>query len=143
LTPEGDKVVSAEYIKLDVRAIAAQFRFPYDSGIAPSGDVWLLYSSGFEFPRMVWIDKSSSNMQINDFPYRPGRIVGIDSQSVAYLCGTEVSRPPDCRATRLDTGTTLWRIEPKAGGFPVGGALVPGRLYVTMGEGYLYAIGDR
>ena len=143
LTPEGDKVISTEYLRLDVRAIAAQFRFPFDSGVAPSGDVWLLYSSGFEYPRMVWVDKGSLNMQINDFPYRPGRIVAVDAESVAYLCGVEENRPPDCRATQLDTGTTLWQIEPKAGSFPVGGALVDGRLYVLMGEGYLYAIGDK
>ena len=140
--PEGAAAVTNEHLRLDERAIAANFRFPFDSGVAPSGDVWLLYSSGFEFPRMVWIDKGSLNIQINDFPYRPGQILGIDAQGVAYLCGYELNQPPDCRATRLDTGTTLWRMEPKAGGFPVGSALIENRLYVTMAEGYVYAIGE-
>jgi ABC-type dipeptide/oligopeptide/nickel transport system permease subunit len=139
---EGERALTTEHLRLDVRAIAANFRFPFDAGVAPSGDVWLLYSSGFEYPRMVWVDTRSLAIQINDFPYRPGRIVGIDALGVAYLCGRELRQPPDCRATRLDTGTTLWRMEPEAGFFPVGGAVIENRLYVTMGEGYLYAIGE-
>lgn len=139
---ETRQSVTNEYQRLDVRAISAQFRFPAEGGVAPSGDIWLLYSSNFEYPRIVWVDKNTQNHRINDFPYRPGRLLAIDALGIAYLCGTESRQPPDCRATRLDTGATIWRIEPEHGGLPVGGALIDKRLYITMGEGYLYAVGE-
>ncbi len=126
---------------LDTRTLGTSFRFPYDLGVAPSHSVWLLYSSGFEYLRLVWTDPKGHSPLLIDYPFMPGRLIGIDRKTVVYVCGILRHSPPECRANRLDTGAALWKFEIKAGGFPVGGAIVDQRLYVTMREGYLYAIG--
>ena len=38
-------------------------------------------------------------------------------------------------------GAPVWELTLEKGALPSGGALVPGRLYVTTRDGWLYAIG--
>ena len=91
---------------------------------------------------MVWVGAQGNGMQITDFPYRPGRLIGIDADGIAYVCGL-VKNPyrAECRAVRLDSGVVAWKAELDSKEEPVGGALVEGRLYITTAEGKLFAFG--
>jgi peptide/nickel transport system permease protein len=126
---------------LDQNVIAAGYRYAFDGGVSPSGHIWLLYSSGFEYMRMVWSDPRGDIPQIVDFPYRTGLVAGIDAQGIAYVCGFAASKPLECRAVRLNTGMILWKQEFPFNGFPVGGALADGRMYVSSSRGDLLMIG--
>ena len=46
-----------------------------------------------------------------------------------------------CRAHQPGPGAPVWELTLEEGALPSGGALVPGRLYVTTMDGWLYAIG--
>ena len=48
----------------------------------------------------------------------------------------------ECRAVAVSNGVVDWRIQLAQGGSVVGGAIIPGRLYVTSNDGYLTAIGN-
>lgn len=128
--------------RLDTNAIGAGQRFPFDAGVSPSSNPWLLYSSGFEFIRMVWTDPQGNAPQVIDFPYRRGRLVGMDAVGTAYICGIlEQAREVECRAVQLSTGAILWKTMVKSGKQPVGGAITEGRLYVALQDGQVVAIG--
>ena len=127
--------------KLDQNVIAANYRSPLDGGISPSGNVWLLYSSGIEYMRMVWADPKGQSPQISDFPYRVGVMAGIDRQGVGYLCGQTRKQIFECRATQLNTGMIVWRQEFAFKGEPVGGALGDGRMYLVSAGGDLVVVG--
>ncbi|MBE0696036.1 MAG: hypothetical protein IH586_03850, partial [Anaerolineaceae bacterium] len=128
--------------KLDANALNTGQRFPFDAGISPSGNPWLLYSSGFEYLRLIWTDPKGYSPQVIDFPYRVGRFIGIDANGVGYVCGF-LNRldGAECRSVELSSGSVLWKTKIGAGAAPVGGALIEGRLYVAMDNGQLVAIG--
>jgi peptide/nickel transport system permease protein len=128
--------------KLDTNVIAANQRFPFDAGVSPSGNPWLLYSNGFEFLRMIWTDPKGNSPQVVDLPYRLGTFIGIDANGVGYVCGAPVkSEGVECRAVQLNTGVVLWKyiVDPKI--MPVGGALVEGKLYIALQDGRVLALG--
>ena len=126
---------------LDQNIIAAGHRFPFDAGVSPSGNIWLLYSSGFEFMRMVWTGPKGQSPQISDFPYRQGLAVGIDRHGAGYICGYTRKGPFECRAVQLSTGVILWKHEFPLSGDLVGGALTDGRLYLASSKGELIGVG--
>ncbi len=135
----------------DVRGLALGFRFPGEAGVVPDGRMWVLYASDVEFAKLLWLDADGAARVPVDYPYRPSRFIALDEDATAYLCG-RVSSPTaslfartqslECRAHRPDPGEPLWTVALEKGGLPNGGALVPGRLYVTTRDGWLYAIGD-
>lgn len=140
--PTETGAVMTQRIKLDERSLGTSFQFPTLTGISPSHQAWLYYSGSWEYTRMVWVGAQGQGMQIIDFPYRPGRLIGMDAGGVAYVCGLMNSRSkPECRAVRLDSGAVVWKIDLDSKNEPVGGALVEGRLYITTAEGGLFAFG--
>jgi hypothetical protein len=128
--------------KLDTTLINTGQRFPFEAGVSPSGNPWLLYSSPYEYFRLVWSDPKGSSPQVIDFPYRMGRFMGIDTDGTAYVCGIlEEVAALECRAVQLTTGGVLWKTQIPDGAVPVGGAIVEGRLYVAMENGRMVALG--
>jgi peptide/nickel transport system permease protein len=132
--------------QLDANALNTGTRFPFDAGISPSGNPWLLYSngysSGFEYMRLIWTDPKGYSPQVIDFPYRVGRLIGIDQNGIGYVCGIlEESGGVECRAVELSSGSVLWKTQIEGGSAPMGGALIEGRLYVAMFNGDMIAIG--
>jgi len=126
---------------LDPNVMASGYRFPFDAGASPSGDFWLLYSSPYEYDRVIWLDSTGQNPQIIDFPYKGGSLIGIDAQGIGYFCGYQPRVPFECRAVQLNTRSILWKQTLDVEGSPVGGALSAGRLYIVSSSGVLYAIG--
>jgi peptide/nickel transport system permease protein len=141
-TPTETGAVLSQQAKLETRALGTSFRFTHDAGVSPSGHIWILYASQFEYARVVWTDPSGQSPQISDFPYRPGFLIGIDSSGVGYVCGMLRPREPyECRAVQLNSALVLWKASVETRDPILGGALADGRLYITTLDGHLYAYG--
>jgi hypothetical protein len=129
-------------INLDTHLLLTSYRTPFMVGVSPSQQAWLLYSSGFEYMRMFGPRRKASRCRSPTSPTALGRMIGIDADGTAFLCGFARGRSLlECRAVRLDSGTVLWKTELDTRAEPVGGALVEGRLYVAVEDGKLFAIG--
>ena len=67
-------------------------------------------------------------------------MIGLDRDDVVYICGLDRTRGPVCLAFQPGSKDPLWQVALGKGVTVNGGALVPGRLYVTMEEGFLLAL---
>lgn len=165
-TPTDEGATLSEYAKWDLRSLGLGFRFPNDAGVLPDGRAWVYYASGFEFVKLVWLDASHQPLTPIDYPYRsPARLLGIDGQATTYLCGVAENEALghavlECRANAPGSNAPTWKVAldsgqliatvnaapvgaaiPRGQSYPVGGAIVPGHVYVATGDGYLYALG--
>ena len=68
-------------------------------------------------------------------------MIGLDRDDVVYICGLDRLDGPECLAFQPGGKDPLWQVTLGSGETVNGGALAPGRLYVTMEEGYLFAVG--
>ena len=99
---------------------------------------------------LLWLDHNGEPLSPIDYPYRPSRMIGLDQNATVYVCGMRFesqvgggrSSRAQCQAHRPGAGQPVWELDLKQGSLPNGGAIVPGRLYVTTLDGMLYAIGD-
>ncbi len=150
--PTEKGVEISERAKWDARGLGLGFRFPADAGVIPAGRIWVYYASAFEFAKVLWIDQNGEAQAPIDYPYRPSRLIAVDEDATAYLCGNLAQSAAQiggvgraglaCRAHTPNPGEPLWEVALDKGATPNGGALVPGRLYVTTDDGFLYAIED-
>jgi outer membrane protein assembly factor BamB len=130
--------------KWDPRVLNVEFRILNTAGVTPSGDIWLDFGSYFEFSRVLWINSNGQVSNVIDYPFRGDPIlIALDKNNMIYMCGTTSENHAECRATRAETGTVVWKITFNNGTDPLGGALVPGRIYVTTANGYLYALEEK
>jgi outer membrane protein assembly factor BamB len=143
-TPEGLTMETA--MKWNQTALNLSFRYAVEGGITPNGRVWLLFSSTFDYFRLIWLDFEDTIYTPLDYPYHySGYLVGIDRNDISYVCGSNRSTSnsqASCRANHVGDTAPIWKVELEKGGFMVGGAVIPGRIYISTGEGTLYAIGD-
>jgi peptide/nickel transport system permease protein len=141
--PADGQAQLVERARWDGRSLGLGFRFPLDAGVTPSGRTWLYFESEFEFPKLAWLDPAGQPLAPLDYPYTGlTRLVGIDVNDVAYVCGLLIQDAPaaECRANRPGESAPTWKVALPDGTTPVGGALGPGRLYVTLDEGLLYVL---
>lgn len=135
-----------EKIRWDARSTGTGFRFIYNAGRTPDGNIWLQYSSPYEYTRILWLDSNGTNIRVHDYPYRgPTTIaIAIDRDNSFIICGVAqsnlTSTKGECRANGLGTSSPLWEIEVDSS--PVGGALIENRVYITTSSGTLYAFED-
>jgi hypothetical protein len=113
---------------------------PTDSGIAANGDFWIFFGTNFGNSRLAWLDADSRALANIEMRQARMRLLGIDAANRAYLCSTlgQVL----CVALDAATKDSAWEIAAPGGANTAGGALAPGRLYVTTEDGWLHAIGD-
>ncbi len=121
---------------------------PTNAGITSDGQVWLFYGrtyAGSRSPRvrLVWADLDGHILR-EMYPHmgRPNLVLGMDSASRLYLCGAAWTTGSLCQAYTADREEPLWEIITDAGSTPVGGAIASGRIYLSLEEGVLLAIGD-
>lgn len=124
----------------DARVLSLDFRRPQEAGVSPGGNEWVLFSAGFDIPRFIWIDMRRNSTEVFNFPTQGSHMIGLDQSGRLYLCSDPIDTQAFCRAVNVATGNVEWDFDLPAGAGFVGGAIVPDRLYVVMGE-YLYAIG--
>jgi len=164
--PNDEGATLSEFAKWDLRSLGLGFRFPNDAGVLPDGRAWVYYASGFEFVKLVWLDANQQALSPTDYPYRsPARLLGIDGNATTYLCGVAENETVghtvlECRANVPGSSAPAWKVTldsgravalvntapvgatlPRGRPYPVGGAIVPGYVYVATGDGYLYALG--
>lgn len=114
-----------------------------DSGVTASGAIWLIYTTFAEDARLVWVDQSGQNIgDVVRYPHRPARIIAFDRDSTAYACSHRRGAGAECLAFSPGSEAPLWQLPFPKGDTVIGGALAPGRLYVTMEEGLLYAVDE-
>lgn len=147
ITESEGALVSAPYAQWDLVSSGLGFRVPAFAGIAPDGRIWVLYASAYEYGRLAWLDRSGQVLSLNDLPDRLGALVlvGFDRDGLAFTCGalqrTRQDNTVQCRGLAIGRGQPAWLTEITARGTPVGGALVPDRLYVATSDGIVAAIG--
>ena len=139
--PTDSGYVLIKKTEFDERTLATNFRRPGESGVSPDGNVWVLYSAGFDIPRFVWVDIQRERLQVIDFPTELARIIGIDQVGHMFLCSDAIRDKAFCRSMDIANGATLWDLELPEGAGIAGGAILPERLYVAIGK-YVYAIGQ-
>lgn len=133
------------YAQWDLLSLNLGFRLPGSAGVTPDGRVWVYYTSGNEYGKLLWVDQDGEVTANINYPWRGNdRLLAIDQDATAYTCGTvsqsQVGNTLQCGAYSWQRDAATWRVDLGSRGAPVGGALVPGRLYVTTNRGELYAI---
>jgi peptide/nickel transport system permease protein len=113
-----------------------------DMGVTGDRLIWLLYVSDFEDARLVLLGMDGAVQGFFRFPHRQSRIVATDGDSVAYACGYHRGSGAECLAFEAGGEQPVWQLPLDRGRAVNGGALAPGRLYVTTDAGVLYAIGE-
>jgi len=112
---------------------------PLTQGIAPNKLAWLFYSTEYSDGRMIWLDGQSRVVGNFEFPLTNSRLMAIGEKGEAYLCGP-TGRRIECVAAVPGSTEPLWKIDLDDNSRPIGGALVPGTLYVSSENGFLYAL---
>lgn len=118
------------------------FGIPGLIGVLADGSLWLHYNSEFEDSSIVWLDKNGELINRARFQYRPSLFLGMDEDSVFYICGS-TRRNVECAAVRRGESEPIWTLPLESGNIVSGGARVPGRLYVATEDGYFYALADQ
>ena len=112
---------------------------PLDQGVTPNQLAWLFYSSEYSDGRVVWLDEQSRLVGNFEFPHANSRLIAIGEKSEAYLCGP-TGRRIRCVAALPGVSEPLWEIYLESTSRPIGGALVPGTMYIATQDDGLYAI---
>ena len=115
---------------------------PMDSGVTRQGIVWLRYGSQWDDLRLVLLSKDGGLLTNAHTPQRSSQVIAADGASRIYICGANRTSNSECVAFAAGSDEPIWQVLLPEGGQANGGALVPGRLYVTTSDGFLYAIGD-
>jgi hypothetical protein len=103
--------------------------------------VWMFYDGDYNDSRLVWIDATGKLIGNSRLPDRQSTLIAIDEQSVAYICSNNYGQSVNCQAIGLGKADPTWVADLGDGLQVTGGALAPGRLYVTTDLGTLIAIG--
>jgi peptide/nickel transport system permease protein len=116
---------------------------PRDAGVTPSGVTWATYSGDYTNPEsgIVWLDWNDQVLGDIEYEQKPNRVIGVGLDAVMYTCGNTTNGNVECAAAERGAEQLLWQIALQQGSKVVGGALVSGRLYVSLDKGSLYAIG--
>jgi ABC-type dipeptide/oligopeptide/nickel transport system permease subunit/outer membrane protein assembly factor BamB len=112
---------------------------PLMQGVASNKLAWLFYSSEYSDGRMVWIDEQSRLVGNFEFPLTNSRLMAVGEKGEAYLCGPTGARIK-CVAAHPGAEGPQWEVLLDDNSRPIGGALVPGTLYVSSENGFLYAL---
>jgi outer membrane protein assembly factor BamB len=119
---------------------------PLYQGVLPNKLTWLYYTSEYSDGRMVWLDEQSRLVGNFEFPITNSRIMAMGEKGEAYLCAPTGSRI-QCVMAVPGVDKPVWDVFIDDGSRPIGGALVPGTLYVSSfdalsAEGVLYALSE-
>lgn len=116
---------------------------PRDAGVTQDGTVWATYSPGYNSPDsgVVWFDANDQVLGNVEFPQAASQIIAVTSDAAIYACGNDRAGEVGCVVVKPDAEELVWQVTLAPTGQVTGGALVPQRLYVTLKDGSLYAIG--
>jgi len=112
---------------------------PLYQGMTPNKLAWLFYTTEYSDGRMIWLDGQSRLVGNFEFPPRNSRLIAIGEKGEAYLCAP-TGRRIQCVMAVPGVAEPIWDISIDNGSRLMGGALVPGTLYVSAADGMLYAL---
>lgn len=121
---------------------SATIYLPQESAVGSGGWAWLVYGSNYDDLRLVILSMEGRLLGNIFYPQRGSKLIAIDSADRAYVCGFSRGTGPECIAFSPGAEEPVWQVAVPEMGQVNGGALAPGRLYVTTRDGALYAIGD-
>jgi outer membrane protein assembly factor BamB len=138
-----DDITVVQSAKWDSSAFT--FTRPRYTGITQDGVIWMAYMTQRN-PVVVWLTSEGNviNMRNTDRIERPV-LIGLDGEDTAYMCGNKPVGTAACFALGKHTDEILWTAEfqPENDNQCKGGAISPGRVYVTLLEGGVVALGDK
>jgi hypothetical protein len=131
----------------DYRSFVQLHLTPLQAGVTRDRVIWLFYAP-MRQAMVAWLDTTGRVLGTLSVFLAHGRMIAVGEDATAYLCGqgeADGQNEPVCYAYRPGSEEPIWRVEPPKGGRPLGGSLVPGRLYVAYEgakAGFLYALGE-
>jgi len=111
---------------------------PYDQGVTKDGLTWFYYTMQFVETRMIWLDAESRIIGNYSFQNPNPKVIAIGEKGEAYLCGSTTVKV-NCINIAPGTETPTWDISVESPAPLLGGAVIPNRLYLLLGDG-LYAL---
>jgi outer membrane protein assembly factor BamB len=115
---------------------------PFESGVSGRGNAWLHYGSQYDDLRLVLLGMDGQMLLNAHYPQRPSQVIATDAADHLYVCGEDRAGSAECVGFAPGAEAPFWQVALPQSGQVNGGALVPGRLYVSTGAGALYALGD-
>jgi outer membrane protein assembly factor BamB len=115
---------------------------PVEQGVTPEGMAWMFYATDYNDTRMVWLDQAGKLIANSRLQDRQSRLIGIDRDLVAYICSNNHQANVRCEALEIAVENPLWTIELGENVSVVGGAVLPGRMYIALDTGMLIAVGS-
>jgi outer membrane protein assembly factor BamB len=132
--------------------IVSSLTSPFQAGVTRQGIIWLLYTTPLgSSTSIAWVNLAGAVLgSISpDHPLSAAQVVGVrDQDTAAYLCGLKNRQQGSakaaiaCSAFVPGQSEPIWQAELGQSEEIKGGALAPGRLYLTTVEGKLYAVGE-
>jgi ABC-type dipeptide/oligopeptide/nickel transport system permease subunit len=116
---------------------------PVEQGVTPDGLAWMFYAGDYNDTRMVWLDDEGKLVGNSRLPDRQSRLIGVDRDLVAFICSNNLGGISRCEALPIGENEPAWVLELGENINVVGGALVPGRVYITTDTGELVALGSQ
>ena len=113
---------------------------PYDQGVTKDGLTWFYYSMQFAETNMIWLDAQSRVVGNTTIRLPDPRLAAIGGKGEAIICGS-VTVKVTCINIAPGAENPTWEVSVESPAPYLGGALVPGRLYLSLGDG-LYALGN-
>ena len=111
---------------------------PTDQGVTPNGLAWLYYATVWYDTRMVWLDHQSRVVGNFRLPNPNARLIAVGQEDEAYICGSLGLRI-ECVKAEVGLNEPTWTFDIQVDSEVMGGALVPGQIYVAVGDDGLYA----
>ena len=115
---------------------------PIEQGVTPEGMAWMFYATDYNDTRMVWLDQAGKLIANSRLQDRQSRLISIDRDLVAYICSNNYKANVRCEALKIAVENPLWTIELGENVSVVGGAVIPGRMYIALDTGMLIAVGS-
>ncbi|MBI5963038.1 MAG: PQQ-binding-like beta-propeller repeat protein [Chloroflexi bacterium] len=111
---------------------------PYDQGVTKGGLTWFYYTMFGVDTRMIWLDAQSRVIGNYSFQNPNPKLIAIGEKGEAILCGSVTVRV-NCINIAPGAKQPTWNISIESPAPLLGGAMIPGRLYLTLDDG-LYAL---
>jgi hypothetical protein len=114
---------------------------PYEQGVTPSRLYWMYYASSYADGRMIWLDDQSRMVGNYRFTFSNSKLIAIGEKDEAYICSSTGARLVCIDIAPGANEPTWTAYVDDAPAAVLGGVFVPGRIYISLDNDGIYAIG--
>jgi peptide/nickel transport system permease protein len=115
---------------------------PADQGVTRNGLAWFFYTTSWTDSSMVWIDGQARLLGNYNFPRINARLIAIGGNDEAYICSSN-TETVECFNISVGVDAPTWTIKFESKGNVLGGALIPGRILLSVSGDRLYVFGTK